>query len=468
MINKGAIFPAARIILICALFLAHDSFAAEKEVGKPIEQAVSEAMAKVYPALLYIQPVTEDYSAGRKKNVVSSGSGVIISTDGYALTNYHVAGHAKYLRCTLSNKEQIEATLVGGDPSTDVALIKLDSEKFGKLIGDDFKPAELGNNASVKVGMHVLAMGSPFGYDRSVSLGIISCADRYLEDEATLPTGESTGTYNTWIQTAAATNPGNSGGPLVDLSGKVVGLNARVIFYGNSIGFAIPVDIVKEVKDGILKDGRMRRSWTGIDLQQTVDLEEKFLKKLEGALVRGVVADSPAARAGIKAGDLILEADGKAITVRHRSQLPGAKHVLSNLPINKEITILISDINGENRRQVKLTTTEAGKQSGQDAECPAWGITVKGITKDMARKLKVPVHGGVMVFGVQAGSPAGMAGLKYGDVIYRVENITVKSFSDFSNAYGASTDIKAPALVITAYRGKSLQYILIKPNYQSE
>lgn len=449
--------------LACLLLLR----TAAGEEKTTLEAQVNSAMDKVYPALLYIQPVTEDYSAGRRKNVVSSGSGVIVSEDGLALTNFHVAGHARYLLCTLSNKEQVEATLVGGDPATDIAVIQLDKKNFRKRIGKDFVPAALGKMQSVRVGKHVLAMGSPFGYDRSVSLGIVSCMDRYLGTGAALPTGEQTGTYNTWIQTDAAINPGNSGGPLVDLQGRVVGINARVVFYGNSIGFAIPIDVVKEVQASILKHGRVPRSWLGISLQNTVELESKMGRKLNGALIAGVVADSPAAKAGIVAGDLLLQIGETPLQVRHQSQLPAVRRLLANMPIGKPVKLTVQSLTGGEARTLALKTSEKGRQDQQHLECPGWGITVRGLTSELARRLRVPTSKGVVVFGVQPGSPAQLAGLEPGTVLTRIDTSPITGIKVFGRLYGASALRKDAAIDLTCYRGKSMEFCLIRPSYDA-
>ena len=198
------------------------------------------ARDKVMPALVHIQPVVKDYQTGELKKQAVVGSGIVFHPDGYVLTNYHVAGKALRIICTLSNKEQIPAEFVGGDPATDIAVLKLDLTDFHGTI----QPAELGNSDSIQVGQQVLAMGSPLSLARSVSAGVISTKDRYFSSDYRLPSGEKTGRYNLWIQTDAAINPGNSGGPLVDMDGRVIGINSRATFLANNLGFAITADIV--------------------------------------------------------------------------------------------------------------------------------------------------------------------------------------------------------------------------------
>ncbi len=433
-----------------------------------LENHIQLAMRQVYPSLLYIQPVTEDYSAGRRTRHLSSGSGVIYTADGLALTNYHVAGQAEFLVCTLSNKEKVEATLVGGDPWTDVAVIRLDPRRFKQAVGPDFHPAELGEAAAIRVGRQVLAMGSPFGYDRSVSLGIISCADRYLSEDLSLPTGEATGGYNTWIQTDAAINPGNSGGPLVDLTGRVIGLNARVIFMGNSIGFAIPVDTVREVAESLVKNGRMARSWLGLSLQPVGELERELGRTIGGVLISGVEADSPALRSGVAAGDVLEAVDGQSVKARFPSEIPELRRRLARLPVGGETKLTLRPLTGGEARTLTLKPAEKSEYLGRDYECPEWGVTVKSLTLEMIRKLRLPDDKGVLVFGVQEGSPAAAAGLQPFDAIVALDGAPIRDLPDFSKRYEDLIDRQAQRLGLTTRRGKSLSYLLLKPRYEPE
>ncbi|RME28914.1 MAG: hypothetical protein D6800_03360, partial [Candidatus Zixiibacteriota bacterium] len=202
------------------------------------QKDIYRARDKVLPALVHIQPVIKDFNTGELKKQAIIGSGVIFHPDGYVVTNYHVAGKAERIICTLSDREEVPATFVGGDPPTDIAVIKLDLSEYDGQI----HVAQFGNSDSVQVGQQVLAMGSPLSLSRTISMGVISTRDRYFSDEIRLPTGEPTGRYNLWLQTDAAINPGNSGGPLVDMSGRVIGINSRATFGANNLGFAIPVN----------------------------------------------------------------------------------------------------------------------------------------------------------------------------------------------------------------------------------
>jgi len=266
------------------------------------------ARDRVLPALVHIQPVLEIFESGEKGKLAVTGSGVIFSDAGYILTNTHVVGGAQRLTCTLFNQEEVEARLIGIDPLSDLAVIKIEMGEAGAGV----RHATLGDSSSLEVGQMVVAMGTPLGLARSLTLGVISSLDRYFP-ESLLPSGTLTGTYNTWIQTDAAINPGNSGGPLVDLDGKVIGINARAItMVGENLGFAIPINLAKEIAAQLIQKGQIARSWIGVSCQQMKGLAEHFgVPEDSGALIGSVVPGSPAADAGLQAGDIIVAVGGK-------------------------------------------------------------------------------------------------------------------------------------------------------------
>ena len=236
------------------------------------QEEIYRARDRVMPAVVHIQPVIKNYRTGELEKQAVVGSGVIFHPDGYVVTNYHVAGKAERILCTLYDKEVVSAEFIGGDPPTDIAVIKLKLDDYtGKI-----HTAEFGDSDSVEVGQYVLAMGSPLSLSRSVSAGVISTRDRYFSSEVRLPSGERTGRYNLWIQTDAAINPGNSGGPLVDMAGHVVGINSRATMFANNLGFAIPVNVVKGVTEAIIKDGKVTRSWIGLHCQAMHEMEDHF------------------------------------------------------------------------------------------------------------------------------------------------------------------------------------------------
>ncbi|MCX6826966.1 MAG: trypsin-like peptidase domain-containing protein [candidate division Zixibacteria bacterium] len=423
----------------------------------PLQQAIYNARDRVLPALVHIQPVITDYRTGKmiKQSVV--GSGIIFHKDGYVVTNYHVAGKAERIICTLYDKEQLKAELIGGDPMTDIAIIKLNlSDYKGNL-----HVAEFGNSDSIQVGQFVLAMGSPLALSRSVSCGVISTTDRYFSGDVHLPSGERTGVYNNWIQTDAAINPGNSGGPLVDLNGKVVGINSRATLFANNIGFAIPINIVKFVVESILTKGKVIRSWIGVQCQELQDLEGWFGTALnEGVLIASIDPHSPAEDAGLRAGDIILKVDSQSVSARFAEELPTFYKMIADYPAGKKISLTI-------RREdvvinIDIITRELGNLLGEDLDCKEWGFTVKGMTKQMAVDNQLEDTLGIYVSGVKRVGPAGDAGLVPGDVIKGINEKPVETFREFYDRYNEIANSAADRVLFTVKRYGSTKFILIK------
>ena len=282
---------------------------------------IEHAKRKVFPSLVFVRPVQEDLSAGEKRRVEVFGSGVIVSPDGYVVTNHHVAEKAKEIHCVLNDRRPVEAVLVGVDQPTDLALLKLVLAP-----GETVPAAELGTSATLEEGQFVMALGAPFGFERSISLGIVSNARRHLGDR-------DENAFNTWIQTDAAINPGNSGGPLVDTNGAVVGIDTLGVTAGSSLGFAIPVDVVKRVVDRLRTDGHVLRSHTGLTLRPLVDyVHNTFFPGERGVIVDDVAPGSPAEKAGVAKGDRLLRAGTHETNGRYREDLPEIRWTLADLP----------------------------------------------------------------------------------------------------------------------------------------
>ena len=415
------------------------------------------------PALVHIQPVITDYRTGKMIKLSVVGSGVIFHKDGYVVTNYHVAGKAERIICTLDDKEQVRAELVGGDPLTDLAIIKLDlSEYHGQL-----NVAEFGDSDNLQVGQYVLAMGSPLALSRSVSCGVISTLDRYFSGETRLPSGERTGIYNNWIQTDAAINPGNSGGPLVDLDGKVIGINSRATIFANNIGFAIPINIVRHVSESILTTGKVVRSWIGVQCQALQDFEGWFgTGRDEGVLIASIDPRSPADEVGLKAGDIILRIDDNSVSARFEEQLPDFYKLIADYPVGAELDLLVR--RGENEMKVTVATHELGEILGEDFECKDWGFTVKEITKQMAVENKLDDIRGVFVAGVKRVGPAGDGRLRRGDIIRQVNEQPVDTFDEFFDRYTELTETKEDKVLLTVKRSGNTKYILLKVDFNKE
>lgn len=435
------------------------ALAGSDAVSQSEQQAlIYQARDKVLPALVHIQPVVKDYNTGELKKQSVVGSGVIFQSDGYVVTNYHVAGKAERIICTLNDKEQVTAEYIGGDPSTDVAVLKLNLTGYkGKL-----SVAEFGDSDSVQVGQYVLAMGSPLSLSRTVSSGVVSTKDRYFSSDVRLPTGEQTGNFNLWIQTDAAINPGNSGGPLVDLHGRVIGINSRATFFANNIGFAIPVNIVKEVTKAIMTQGKVVRSWIGVHAQALQELEEYFgTDGTSGVLVSSIDGGSPASLAGIEAGDIIQVMDGAPISARFVEELPRFYRQIASHAPGTAISMKIK--RGEKMVDATVTTRLLGDLMGDDYESQDWGFTVKGITRQMQIENQLKDTLGVYVVGVKRSGPADEGGLRAGDVVASVNRQEISTLAEFTKMYLSLSDSKEEKVLLSIKRGGSNRLVVVKP-----
>lgn len=355
------------------------------------------------------QPMPEQ---APKERAHSLGSGFIISADGYILTNHHVIDGADEILVRMRDRKELVAEVVGSDERTDVALLKVDAK------GLPF--AKMGNSDSLKVGQWVLAIGEPFGLDFTATHGIISALGRSLPDD----------TYVPFIQSDVAINPGNSGGPLFNLDGEVIGINSQIYSKtGGSMGlsFSIPINIAMNIVDQLKDNGQVARGYLGVQIQEvTSDLAKSFgLNKPKGALVGQAYPDTAAAKAGIEAGDIILEFDGKAI--QKSTDLPPIVGVTS---LDKKVKVKVLRNGKELIFKVKLNALEKSDQVAHNAQGNHYknnrlGALVKNLDKDVLDAIDVPF--GVMVTEIKAGGAADKAGLKQGDVIITVDFKPIKS-----------------------------------------
>lgn len=430
--------------------------------GQSLQEQILEARDKVTPALVNVQPITDVFSSGERRSSTGVGSGFIFDDEGHVITNYHVAGKAKRLIITLSNKQRVPGVLVGEDPLTDIAVLKLELGA-GQ---DPPRPVALGDSDELSVGEYVMALGSPLALQRSLSFGVVSSKDRYLSDSFKLPTGEKTGSFNTWIQTDAAINPGNSGGPLVNLKGEVVGVNARGAFGASSIGFAIPINIVKEVAAQLIRGGRVPRSWLGLTFQPREELAQYFeAESIAGVVIRSVDPDSPAERVGIRAGDMLLAYRGERTTALFTEELPSLYKRIADTPIGEEVALAVA--RGDDVLQFTLTTEERGAASSDETECESWGFTARGITRELALEFNLPDNVGVMVAGVKPNGAAFRARLFPGDRIVAVEDEPVANLDELTEIYRRYDDAGEGTVLLTVMRRHSRRWILIEANYEN-
>ena len=374
------------------------------------------------------------------------GSGVIVSPDGYILTNYHVAGHADEIHVRLLDKREFTAKVVGKDPKTDLALIKIDTKQ-------PLPVAPLGDSNEAAVGDWVVAIGSPFGFNSTVTAGIISAKGRALG-----------GNYDDFIQTDASINPGNSGGPLFNTKGQVIGINTAIYSSTGSnagIGFAIPIDIAKQVMKQLKEHGKVVRGWLGVEIQEvTPDLAQSFnLPEPEGALVANVEKSGPALKAGIQRGDIIIKFNNKSVQDEH--QLP---ELVAQTPIGDSVPVEVIRNGKHLTIQVKVAELKEEQVASAKNEEPGsnWGLQVQSITPDIASQLNLNSTKGVVVRGVQPDSPAADAGIQQGDVVLEVNHAKVSSVDDFLSAAKQAKRDKNSALLLVQ-RGNATMYTVIKP-----
>lgn len=420
----------------------------------PFQKQVFVARNRVLPALVHVEPIIKIYTRGEEQRAVVTGSGVIFSPEGYVMTNHHVAANAARVWCTLSNKERITASVVGSDPSTDIAVLKLNTEE---LADPGIPYARLGNSDSLEVGQIVLALGSPLGLSRSVSMGVISSIDRYFPSQGTMISP-----YNLWIQTDAAINPGNSGGPLINLRGEVVGINARAVFFAENLGFAIPINLAREVAEEILKGTSVRRSWIGIDIQEIKDLRE-YLEQpdFKGVLVSRVEENSPAEKAGLRPGDVILRIADKEANALYEESLPTIRKIISSLPMDQKTAFRIWRDNKE--RVLEIQAVEEPMVDEPELEAPKWGMVIKNLSWHIYRMQMLSDFNGVYITSVKPGSAGEYANLRAGDVVRKINGEMVKGRQDFQRLYEQFQEKSGGPVFFELIRGGHAYYAVIKP-----
>jgi serine protease Do len=388
----------------------------------------------------------------REFQTQSLGSGFIISADGYIMTNAHVVDAADEITVKLTDKREFKAKVIGADRRTDLALIKIEATGLPAV--------KFGDPNRLKVGEWVVAIGSPFGFENSVTAGIVSAKGRSLPQENYVP----------FIQTDVAVNPGNSGGPLFNLRGEVVGINSQIYsrtggFMG--LSFAIPIDVANEIAQQLRASGKVTRGRIGVVIQPlTKELLESFgLSKLQGALVNSVEKGGPAEKAGIEAGDVILRFDGKPVTSSEDlPRLVGAVKPGSKVTVQiwrnkqtRDLQIVVGEMQDE-----RAAAAQKGRQPGPGkppvAQPSQHGLSLAELTEAQRKELKIA--GGVLVENAQGA--AARAGIRKGDVILAVNNQDVKSVEQFNQLMGQLDKGRIVALLVR--RGANSLYVPFRPN----
>ncbi len=386
-------------------------------------------------------PFEEFFGGQREFKVPSLGSGFVISPEGYIVTNNHVVEDVDKIKVAFEDGSEFEANVVGRDPATDIALIRVETDR-------PLPSLSLGDSEKLRTGDWVVAIGNPFGLEHTVTAGIVSALHRR---------NIGAGRYEDFIQTDAAINPGNSGGPLLNLSGEVVGINTAINPRANTIGFAVPVNMAKEILPQLRESGRVTRGWLGVVIQRvTTDLQEALdLDSTEGALVSKVDPKGPAAKAGIERGDVIVRFDDKPVA--EMEELP--RIVASTAPGSAVDVVVVRDGKRKSFR-IDLGTLEEETvvAAAQGESGPAaFGMRVQSLTPDLAEQLGVDESSGVVITDVQSGSPADEAGLRRGDVVLEVDQETVNDAGQFQRKLKQ----KEKALLLVR-RGDATVFIAVK------
>jgi serine protease Do len=341
------------------------------------------------------------------------GTGCLISQDGHILTNNHVVEGADQIKVKMSDGKEFDGRIIGRDPKTDLALVKIDG-------ASDLKPLKLGDSDALKVGNWVVAVGSPFGLEQTVTAGIVSAKGRVI----------GSGPYDNFIQTDASINPGNSGGPLINMQTEVVGINTAIIASGQGIGFAIPINMAKEIVPQLQKTGHVTRGLLGVNIQDlTPELAKSFgLKDTHGALVAKVVPDGPAGKAGILQGDVVVKFNGQQVMAAK-----DLSRIVAGTPVGETVAVQVIREGKTVDLQAKVGEMEGeiATAAEKDASHKTLGISVQNLTPQIAGELGLKDTAGIVVTNVAPGSAAAEAMIRPGDVIKKINLKPVKNVDDF-------------------------------------
>lgn len=415
-----------------------------------IQAVITELAEQAKPSVVNLFPLQ---APGRSRepagdrpppNAPGSGSGLIVDSQGHIITNNHVIGDASEVEVRLSDKTKLIAQVIGRDPDTDLALLKVTA-------GRPLPSARFGDSAGVKVGQWVLAVGNPFGLDRTVTLGVVSGIGRE---------NVNLSRYENFIQTDASINPGNSGGPLFNLRGEVIGINTAIINFAQGIGFAIPSNMVKQVIEQLLAKGKVVRGWLGVGIQPlTPELAKKFgVTEGEGVLVNEVFEKDPAASAGIKPGDIIVKIDGAVVDSPNKlSRLigvlpPGA---IPKIEVVRDLKTMVLDVPLTERRDTAVVASLP--QARTEVKL---GLDVQDLTAGLADKFKLHEAKGVLITKVEPSSLAQAEGLREGDLIKEVNRAEVATVGDFTAAIGRVR--RGDTVLLRVLRENRAFYVVLK------
>ena len=429
---------------------------------------ITDVTKNVFPAVVSIEVKQETFRRGKRELQGAIGSGMIIDQEGHILTNYHVAGRAAELYVTLANKERIPARLIGDDHWTDVAIIQMDMAEVAKR-KIKFQHAQLGTSTGLVPGQSVAAIGTPFGLARTFTLGVVSNTDRTFYPEKQTIDEYETGEFANWIQMDTPIAPGNSGGPLVDMNARIVGINTRGAG-GYNLNFAIPIDTAKRVAAEILrtatdtKRGKVERADLGIDLKPLQDLESFYGIDLnKGVLINSVDRGSPAAKAGMRPQDILLDLGGKPTNVRFPEELAPVRQRIASLPIGKPVSMTVR--RGGETMQLTATTQKLEGAAGEEREIETWGMSVRDVTRVYANENQLDDDTGVVITSLNPGYPAAKAEMQVGDVIRSVDRKPATDLDGFLDLYNASVKKKEKKVLLEVQRDRGRRTVILTVGY---
>jgi len=423
-------------------------------VFENLQDVIVQVSSQVKPWVVHIEAVQK--RGDQKYKVV--GSGLILSQTGYILTNNHLTEEAKLVTVTLPDGNKMEAKVIGSDKQTDLAVLKIEPRA-------PCPEPKLGDSDKVSVGEWIIAVGNPYGFDRTVYFGIVSGKGRTLASLNPYQDTDSGFEFTTdFIQTDASIDPGSSGGPLVNLRGEVIGINSMGL--GRGMSFTIPINTARSVAEKLMSKGKLARGWIGVSLQPlTRELAGYYRLDGGGVLVSEVMDDSPAKRSGIRQGDIILELNGKALRAENEEELNQVSQVIWSSEAGGRLS---AKLFREGKTSViAVTVGEQPKLQAREVET-AWGFNVKEITQDIYRDYLLEGREGVLVSFVETGTAAGEARLREGDVIMRIENETVASLAAFEKIYGRMKENTKQALVLVKRRKDAVFVLLELDKYRQK
>ncbi len=440
MKRKIALFVSMGMALLQFSTLEARGKETAKDLFRELQQVIISVSEDIKPAVVHIEVVKKSGDIKWE----SLASGLIVDQKGYILTNDHVVHKAQSVTVTLPSKLEYPAEIIGTDRLTDLALIKIETS-------EELTVAKLGNSDSVQVGEWVITVGNPYGFDRTVTFGIISGKGRILPN---LPVEIQL--INDFLQTDAAIDPGSSGGPLVNLKGEVVGINS--IWVGRGQGFTIPINTAIDVKDKLLASGHIKRGWMGIAVQPLSRDYARYFgdPQLEGVIVSDVEPDSPAQKGGLEPGDIIIEYQGEKVKAEKEEDLNQFTTSVSQTPPQRPANVKVKREGKTLDLVIELGTKPKAKGDEYETDL---GFTVEEITDALYRNRRLEDREGVLVSFVEVGGPAGKAKLKEGDIIKQIEEFPIK---DLENLKDALKDLKEEKhLMVTVVRGKNKRLVLL-------